>query len=276
MTNIIHLLFNIVLTKVYLCHENFNFLKIMKKVLLLGAFALFGAMNAQEYKPEAGKVTTEFGLTGGLGNTSVELPDGNAYFKARYFKTENFAYRLSASVGSSSNTTDIDQYSNRGTANEFHTTGKDKTSNTSILLGFGFEKHFAGTDRLSPYIGAEALIGYAGQKTVADRATVNSGSNTSAYNYSEETEVKGPNALSFGVRGVFGADYYFAKKVFLGVEAGLGLMYTSVGKTKTSSSYSATSGGTTTSGSSSSETPGGSSFNITPQVVTGIRIGYVF
>lgn len=255
--------------------EKFNYYT-MKKVLLLGAFALFGAMNAQEYKPEAGKVTTEFGLTGGLGDTSVQLPDGNAYFKARYFKTENLAYRLSASVGSSSTTTDTDEYSSRGTIFETHTTGKDKVSSTNILLGFGVEKHFAGTERLSPYIGAEALIGYAGQKKVSDRTEVNSGSNTTAYNLTTEKEVKGPNTFSFGVRGVFGADYYFAKKVFLGVEAGLGLMYASEGKTKTSSSNSLTSGGTTTTRSSSSETPGGRSFNIKPQVVTGIRIGYVF
>ncbi|AFR36519.1 hypothetical protein [Riemerella anatipestifer] len=53
-------------------------------------------------------------------------------------------------------------------------------------------------------------------------------------------------------------------------------MYASEGKTTSTSSHTATSGGTTTSKSYTSELPGGSSFNITPSVVTGIRLGYAF
>lgn len=249
----------------------------MKKLFLVGAVALFGAVNAQEYKPEAGKVTTEFGLAGGLGNTAVQLPSsGEAFFKARYFKTENMAYRLSLSVASTMNKKDVNDFVNPGAADELHITGKDKTSSTKFLLGFGVEKHFEGTERLSPYVGAELLVGYAAQKNTIERTVVNSGSNTNAYKKEEKTEVKGPNAFAFGLRGVFGADYYFAKKVFLGVEAGLGLMYQSNGKTITSDSQSTTQGGNTVSSSSSTETPGGSIFNVTPSVITGVRIGYVF
>lgn len=241
----------------------------MKKLFLASAFALFGAMNAQEYKPTTGDVTTEFGLTGGLGNTSISLPGNNGFFKARYFKSENVAYRASLSLGTTSNTKDIDSYTGKGTITELHTTGKEKVSNTDFLLGFGLEKHFTGTERLSPYIGGEALLGYASQSTLAESTTKNSGSNTTAYNVTGKTTVKGPNTLSFGVRGVFGADYYFAKRVFLGVEAGLSLMFASNGKTKTTTE--ATGMPTTT-----TETPGGRSFEINPSVITGIRLGYAF
>ncbi|MRM82585.1 hypothetical protein [Riemerella anatipestifer] len=248
----------------------------MKKLFLVGAVALFGAVNAQEYKPGTGDVTTEFGLKGGLGDTKVELPGSNAYFKARYFKTDNIAYRATLSLGTTSNTKDVDSYSAEGTDLEKHTTGKDKTSSTGFLLGFGLEKHFKGTERLSPYVGGEFLLGYNSQKVSSERTTVNSGANTTAYKGSSDSSTKGPNTFSFGVRGVFGADYYFTKRVFLGVEAGLSLMYGSEGKTTTTSSHTATSGGTTTSKSYTSELPGGSSFNITPSVVTGIRLGYAF
>lgn len=47
----------------------------MKKVFLVGALALMGAMNTQEYKPTTGDVTVDLGLSGGLGNTSISLPD---------------------------------------------------------------------------------------------------------------------------------------------------------------------------------------------------------
>ncbi|WP_018676486.1 hypothetical protein [Riemerella columbina] len=248
----------------------------MKKLFLVGALALFGAMNAQEYKPTTGDVTTEFGLTGGLGNTSIELPGKGAFFKARYFKANNMAYRMSLFLGTSSNTDDIDNKINEASLSELHTTGKDKSSNTGFLLGFGLEKHFTGTERLSPYIGGELLLGFNSQKTSKNTTTVNSGKNTTYYKNEIKSEVKGPNEFSFGVRGVFGADYYFTKKVFLGVEAGLGLVYASKGKTTTTSSVSMSTGGTTTSNTDTTVVPGGSSFSISPSVVTGIRIGYTF
>ncbi|MCW0485310.1 hypothetical protein [Riemerella anatipestifer] len=174
----------------------------MKKLFLVGAVALFGAVNAQEYKPGTGDVTTEFGLKGGLGDTKVELPGSNAYFKARYFKTDNIAYRATLSLGTTSNTKDVDSYSAEGTDLEKHTTGKDKTSSTGFLLGFGLEKHFKGTERLSPYVGGEFLLGYNSQKVSSERTTVNSGANTTAYKGSSDSSTKGPNTFSFGVRGV--------------------------------------------------------------------------
>ena len=47
----------------------------MKKIFLASALALFGAVNAQEYKSGNGDVTVDFGLTGGLGNTGVNLSE---------------------------------------------------------------------------------------------------------------------------------------------------------------------------------------------------------
>lgn len=244
----------------------------MKKLFLASALALFGVVNAQEYKPGTGDVTTEFGLSGGLGNTNLELPGKDGYFKARYFKANNIAYRASLSLSSNSETKDIDSFTSEGTTSELHTTGKDKLSTTGFNLGFGLEKHFTGTERLSPYVGGEVFLGYATEKEVRDRKTVNSGLNTTSFTASSNGEVKGHNTFVFGVRGVFGADYYFAKRVFLGAEAGLGLGYSSKGKqTATSSS---TVGSTTVS--SSSSVPGGRSFSLTPSVITGVRIGYAF
>lgn len=220
----------------------------MKKVFLVGALALVGAMNAQEYKPTTGDVTVDLGLSGGLGNTSINLPDqgfgAGAMFKARYFKTDKLAYRGTVFITNDNET--------KNPSNNI----VNKSSGFGLGLGFGIEKHFTGTERLSPYVGGDVLIGFnnTSNKTTATVA-----------NSTVVSEVKGPNNFMFGVRGVFGADYYFAKRVFLGVEAGLGLVYKSEGDVTTS-----------VTGQNDVVVKGGNSFNISPAVVTGIRLGYAF
>ena len=234
----------------------------MKKLFLTGALALFAAVNAQEYKAGAGDVTVDFGLSGGLGNTAVSLPaaglDAGAVFKARYFNSEQWAYRGILNVNSTSTT---DKSASVPNVSD----NKQTKSNLGLELGLGLERHFTGTDRLDTYVGGDILVGFNSQKVTTE---VNSLTNTDK----SKNEVKGPNAFNFGVRGVFGADYYFAKRVYLGVEGGLAVKFGSRGETKTSSS--ATVGGVTTN--TESSTKGGSSFGITPSVVAGIRLGYAF
>lgn len=223
----------------------------MKKLFLVGAMALFTAVNAQEYKPGAGDVTVDLGIAGGLGNTSVSLPDqgfgAGSMFKARYFKTDKFAYRATLFVANQNST-------DNPTA---QTVVKD--DKFGLGLGVGAEKHFTGTERLSPYVGGDVMIGFASSKIKSTTTPVTPGGTTVI------TEKSGPNNFRFGVRGVFGADYYFAKRVFLGVEAGLGLIYESEGDTTVKVTNMP-----------EVKTDGGNTFTIAPAVVTGIRLGYAF
>ncbi len=223
----------------------------MKKLLMASAVALFGLMSAQEYKPVAGDVTVDLGISGGLGDTSIELPDqgfgAGAMFKGRYFVTDKFAYRGTLFISSDNKTANP-------TTNEVV-----KDNDFGLGLGFGVEKHFTGTDRLSPYVGGDVMIGFTSKKNTS--TITSTGSNPTTF----VTETKGPNNFSAGVRGVFGADYYFAKRVFLGVEAGLGLMYVSEGDITTK-----------TTGTQDFKVEGGDKFQISPAVVTGIRLGYAF
>lgn len=210
----------------------------------------------QHLKAEKGEITTEFGLAGGLNNAEFELNEGGVgLLRGRYFIKEDMALRLGFSLGVSNDKSNI-----YGSNNEV---GKSKTNNTNFILNLGFEKHFAGTANLSPYVGGDLLFGIAGQKQSLE--------NTDGSNYVDDfnSEIKGPGSLSVGIRGIVGADYYITKHVYLGAEAGLGFLYSHEGKTKVTS---------TVSGHSSSHTveSAGSSFELTPSVITGIRIGFVF
>ncbi|MEW5675097.1 outer membrane beta-barrel protein [Flavobacterium enshiense] len=233
----------------------------MKKVILsVAAVFAFGFANAQEqekevsgYKPVKGTITTEVGLTGGLNNADFDLNTG--VLKFRYFLKDDMAVRAGLGVYSNKN----EELDHSNPSNVATLTNKS----SDITLNLGVEKHFAGSDRLSTYAGADLLIGF-------KNANAEYSDNTTS------AEVEGANAdmagnLSnngrnyFGLRLVTGADYYIAKKVFLGVEAGLNL---TTGKNKDIEVSSA--GTTTTVG-------GGGKFSgIDTAVIGGIRIGYQF
>ena len=238
----------------------------MKKAFLLFGFAaaVFSA-NAQvndefkTFKPLKGDVTAELGLAGGLNNADFTLNEGTSgLLRFRYFATEKLAFRLGVSVSATSETEKF-----YGTGIDLNREGKAMTNSKGFLLNLGIEKHFTGTPRLSPYVAGDILFGVMGQKAKLENTDGNSFVNAVS------AETKGPGNFSFGLRGVVGADYYIAKHVYLGAEAGLGFLNSIAGKTETTTTI----GGTTTTVKTKSA---GSTFELNPSVITGIRIGFVF
>lgn len=243
----------------------------MKKSILLLALAIGGfCWNTQaqvvpnenfvdqHLKAEKNDFTAEFGLSGGLNNADFKLNEGNAgLLRGRYFIKENLALRLGFSLGLDHSTKNFYNFPSDNDK------GSDVENATNFLLNLGIEKHFKGTNRLSPYIGADLLFGVSGQHSVLTNT------NGDMYVNDIKVERKGPGTISFGVRALVGADYYFTKHVYLGAEAGLGFLYGVDGKTKT----------TVTTGNRSQTTTlksDGSAFTLSPSVITGIRIGFVF
>lgn len=237
----------------------------MKKLLLSLSIAFLGlAAQAQDFKPVKGDITTEFGLSGGINNTNFNLNDGAGLLRFRYFQKDNLAYRLGFNVGSQNETNNA--YGIVGTPNE-NKEGSATRKTTEFLINLGVEKHFTGTERLSPYVGGDILFGTGTTKTSFENA---SGSATApVYNEGVSSEVKGPGYTSIGLRGVVGADYYIAKRLYLGVEAGFGFEYAKEGE----STSTITSAGTTTTVTNKSA---GNSFEINPSIITGVRVGFAF
>lgn len=216
----------------------------MKKLFLiaLGFFA-FQAVSAQEsisYKPTEGTLTTEVGLNGGLNNAEIDLNGGVVKF--RYFLKDDIALR--AGLGLNSSTEE----------NPF-TGGNQTIKESENAVKLGIEKHFAGTNRLSTYAGAELIIGFGKD---SEENSLDNG----------DFENQEQKHSGFGL-GVFtGADYYIAQKVYLGVEAGLTFL---TEKTK-DAEFSSRTGGVTVSDS----TPGSKGSSFETAAFGGIRIGYQF
>ncbi len=245
----------------YLCNvnQNKNF-QLMKKLFLSLALVAAG-VAAYAQKPAAGDMTleTEFSLDMG-GVNGFNTPE----IRYRYFLSEGMAARVRLGINSNSNTRIIDD----GAVNNKQT-GEIKTSTFGFNLGLGIEKHLTGTSKLSPYFGGELFI----QSIGVQQTTASGSDNGLGWSNKEDTyETSGGGTMNFGLRGVFGADYYFTEAIYLGGEMGWGF---GMGSTS-EQTFKKKSGGTNSEGTLSSES---SSFNIGMMNVlptAGVRFGIKF
>jgi outer membrane protein W len=228
--------------------------------LAASTFAATAQTNEEfkSFKPFQGDVTTELGLAGGLNDADFVLNEGSGLLRFRYFMKDKLALRAGFNLSSASEKEYI-----YGVGADKGRKGTETMSATSLTLNVGIEKHFAGTARLSPYVGGDILFGVAGNKYKA----VDTDGDEYINNFSIES--KGPGAFSIGLRGVVGADFYISKHVYLGAEAGFGFNYAKEGK----QTVTIKDGGTTTTTTMDSN---GSAFSLNPSVITGIRVGFVF
>jgi outer membrane protein W len=178
----------------------------LKKFFFAAAFSVVAGFSAsaQEVtatggiKPAAGEIT---------GEVQLSLTDGSTVglnqLRGRYFLSPSTAFRASFTLDAYSDTDD------------------DETrSSTLVVLAPGIEKHFAGTERLSPYVGAELRLSKQFASYEDDNVEIEGGWGTS----------NNRNYFGLGLGIVAGADYYFAKHVYLGVEFGYGLTYRTYGE----------------------------------------------
>ena len=251
----------------------------MKKILMVAALAATSIVAAQaqsEFKPKAGDVTTDVSLfANGLFANPTALYKGNVasgvssnkfdlstvgVLKGRYFFQDDLALRLSLGLSSPSVNSTLEE-TNHSLENKYRA--------TTLSFGLGVEKHFAGTDRLSPYVGAELHVGsYTTNSESNDTQTV--GTIVTKTNL----QIKSAPGFTFGGGLFMGADYYIAPKVFLGLEAGLNIDAHSLGKTTNIKTVNVTGQPTQTTDNSGKTKFSGSSLSTDLQV--GFKIGFVF
>jgi len=242
----------------------------MKKIFIAVSFlAASFAVNAQEYRPVAGDITAEAGLTGGILNSNVTLNSGST-LKFRYFLQDKLAARLGVNIASNSLKENV---SNGSATNPQY--GTIKGSYSSLIFNLGVEKHFSGTDRLATYAGADLLLSFTGAKETGTDVNAGGayaqGSSYKVTGATSNSSIAAPATVGTGVglRVVFGAEYYFVEKAFIGTELGWGFLASSVKDVKFENNPAGGPNTTTTA-------KGNSTFNLNPAVVAAIRIGWRF
>ena len=167
--------------------------------------------NNEEYKPVAGSSSLELSFDPAAifstGGDQFGLQNG--MIKYRKFNSELSVFRMSAefSFGTSVEITDQNDEL------------KDHQSYFSVTFKPGIEKHFKGTERLSPYVGMEGVLGYATQSIKSEYST-------------DDYEKSSKSDLILGANLLAGVDYYIAKSLYLGVELGYGAYFIDHLKTK--------------------------------------------
>jgi hypothetical protein len=233
----------------------------MKKTLLTVAAALVGTF-AFAQKPTAGSKTAEVVLNFQTGTSAISynLP---GELRLRYFMKDDMAVRVRLGLGSSSTTNKVADAA--GT-----TTAEIKTnSGFGIMLAPGIEKHFAGTSKLSPFVGAQLMIGFSTAATTEVTNANKSVPTAADVKNGDSYKLDGGSNLGFGLGLIMGADYYITDGIFVGGEMGLGLF-------KMTSNGDGTE--TTKVGSVSVEKKslGGSTLDLFGVSTGGVRLGYRF
>lgn len=201
----------------------------------------------------------------------VSLNNAINQIKVRHYISETLAHRFSFNFNSASMVNKEVQFYGYNNIDR-----EDKRTTFEGTFNFGIEKHFKGTRRLSPYIGADFGIAY---KT----------SNQKSKQNGEEIEIKGcwreytyyqvPNSYyvtitTYTERGYVGlvasaftgVDFYVSKNLFVGIEFQYELRYKLFQKIEIIDSDSNT----------NSPDIKGNEFGFGARVINGIRIGYVF
>lgn len=234
----------------------------MKKTLLLAAFAFAGAF-AYAQKPGAGDKTAEVSFTGaGLNSFNYAVPE----LRFRYFIADNMAIRARLSLGSSSNT-DKETVDVAGTKIDVE---RKTSSGFNLGIAPGIEMHFAGTDKLSPYYGAQLNLNLGGA-TTTEYTNALGGAPGAWAGVAKDNKAtnKAGSTFGLGVSAFMGADYYITDGVFVGGEFGLGIFgLSSTGEGENST----TTGGTTT----TTKTGTSSSFDLFGVTAGGVRLGFRF
>lgn len=87
-----------------------------------------------------------------------------------------------------------------------------------IRLNPGIEKHFAGTDRLSPYIGAELTFQSSTSKYLIEYDTISQIVNLNEEIIYGKSDERKQNRFIAGVGLFAGTDFYISKNLYMGVE----------------------------------------------------------
>lgn len=184
----------------------------MKKALLFFAMALASATGLFAQKQAGGEKNLEVQFAP-LGGNPVSISG----LRFRMFNADGTgAIRVGLHIGGSKEETVTAQPDEDNDIPELIDTEK----NFSFSIRPGYEKHFAGTERLSPYVGGEILFGMS--STTLEEQSWDDAKPGEDGGEDVGTLTTKDGTTTFGVNALAGFDFYFTNNLYLGAEIGFG------------------------------------------------------
>lgn len=235
----------------------------MRKTFLLLAMSAVGLCSAvaqdeatissSDFKPAGGDKTLEVQFAP-LGGNPISIGG----IRLRSFSSSTSALRLNVFLGYNTSSEITQQEDGDADLKEL----REKTSSFTLDIRPGIESHFGGTDKLSPFVGAELVIGY--------KTTTFADDYQDADDNVQTDKTVNPNSMDgyfrLGLNGLAGVDFYFARNLYLGTEIGFGLQWTKDGTQKDKPAE----------GDAADDVKRGSMFDLGPVFTSQLRLGWVF
>lgn len=246
-----------------------KFKKLSVALLLMGFGLTSFAQNETQGIDSEKNQSDDSSLKASAGSNNLELqfipfggaPIGINGIRYRNFLTSKTAFRFTGSLSFNNTNTPITLTDGGGDEIE--------ENNTNSFLAFsfapGYEWHYAGTKRLSPYVGAELVAAF--RRNSEKEYSIDIANDDEVY-YTQTINTNGNDFFRLSINGLAGFDYYVAKNLYLGAELGYGLSLTNNLQTKVKSDKEGF------------EEPdgikNGSSFGFSPFANGAIRLGFIF
>ncbi len=193
----------------------------MKKIIFLFAVALLTVTGAQAQKFQGGEKNIEVQFSP-LGGSPISLNG----IRFRMFNSETSAIRIGLIANNVKTTTVREQQSKTISSDDkviILPELYDTETNRNLGISVGYEMHFTGTDRISPYVGGQFSFVSGKETLVKEFHNANTADDQpKAENWVtwEMTRTQGTSTIALAA--VAGVDFYFVDNFYLGAEMGLG------------------------------------------------------
>ena len=234
----------------------------------LGAFAQTTKVDTEKsLKPTTKSLTTELNVN--PFNGQISLNNSLNQIKFRYFTSPTVALRLGFNVSRIDSVNNVNNP--YGTNSYFN---NDEKKSTTIGANLGIEKHFTGTKRLSPYIGADfSITERSSSENISNNQSTTTVTNAWYYTYyngnTTVTTIQQPGYTRYGLNLFTGFDFYIARHFFFGYEFDYNISKTSWKEISLVTTPSTGTNNTSASFKNTNTTFG-------PSLINGIRLGYSF
>jgi opacity protein-like surface antigen len=165
------------------------------------------------------------------------MPNG---FRFRMFNSESSAIRVGFNIGGT-NMSEVYEQQTQVDGSDGAKVVLPELNQSMKSFNFsirpGYEMHFQGTDRLSPYVGAELAYSMSSSEMTREFHNSNNADDQSKPENWQTWDMTVKNgSSSFGLNALAGVDFYFVDNFYLGAEVSLGFQNTSYKDRETTAS----------------------------------------